>query len=424
VQLEGSGVAVEAALTPRCASRLEPSTSFSQPCPLAHHGPDAVGAVVFCRAISSVWRNGQHPHGRQGRRFLWALRTQRADPRPNLGNQRRREHSQCRGQHSEECIAAADSRIAPQGFLTVETFGHACRLIGWVQNGKPVDASLKHKGECFLHAACSPGLTSRISWPASQVRRLPSSFCCCAAKQRYLSRRQGQVLAHVPGQCAHRWPSRGYCIIWFFNLDSVLNQIDPQETRRMNSSSDQSCPTRLSVRYGIVASRHSVNCISIDHDDLCRTLSDMHAKGSLDATEFVIAMYLIQAIMSNKLPKVPAVLPPGLLEAARVTPATAALQPQTTGLAPQLTGPGPYPIRPQTTGASVGHQRSTPISPNSTGVQLAAIPGWDITAQEKANSDIYFTRLDSQNKGLVEGDTAVPFFSESGLPQHVLAQVW
>jgi epidermal growth factor receptor substrate 15 len=128
--------------------------------------------------------------------------------------------------------------------------------------------------------------------------------------------------------------------------------------------------------------------------------------------------------MSNKLSKVPTVLPPGLLESARVTPASAPIQAQTTGLAPQFTGPAAHPIRPQTTGASIARQSSMSISPNATGSQASGIQGWDISAQEKATADTYFARLDPQNKGLIDGEAAVPFFSESGLSQPVLAQIW
>jgi epidermal growth factor receptor substrate 15 len=61
--------------------------------------------------------------------------------------------------------------------------------------------------------------------------------------------------------------------------------------------------------------------------------------------------------------------------------------------------------------------------PNAFPVQQQA-PSWDVTAQEKDSFDGFFTTLDTQNKGFIEGDVAVPFLVQSGLPDEALAQVW
>ncbi|KAI0637253.1 hypothetical protein C8Q77DRAFT_1051385 [Trametes polyzona] len=190
-------------------------------------------------------------------------------------------------------------------------------------------------------------------------------------------------------------------------------------------------------------------------------LADTKNRGSLDATDFTIAMYLIQASMSGQLQTLPATLPPYIYEQA-----THGVVPQATGdsghISPSLTGGFPSrPIQAQYTGQTLssiqpqmtgqtfssiqpqmtGPMRSTPAAPplparsaaptasspafpflqqQSTG----ATPQWDVTPQEKANSDRIFDSLDTQKKGYIEGDVAVPFMLQSKLPEDVLAQVW
>lgn len=51
-------------------------------------------------------------------------------------------------------------------------------------------------------------------------------------------------------------------------------------------------------------------------------------------------------------------------------------------------------------------------------------PQWDVTPTEKSNSDQFFDTLDTQKRGYIEGDVAVPFMLQSKLPEDVLAQVW
>src|SRR5579872_6737835 len=106
------------------------------------------------------------------------------------------------------------------------------------------------------------------------------------------------------------------------------------------------------------------NCPSLAH----RNLADTQNRGSLDAVDFCIAMYLIQATMSGQLSFVPTTLPPGLYDqpsgkfdavvsqstgsSIQPSPSTSRfpagpLQPQYTGgLQSQLTGRGPAPSIP------------------------------------------------------------------------------
>ncbi|KAI0057121.1 hypothetical protein BV25DRAFT_1863870, partial [Artomyces pyxidatus] len=208
-------------------------------------------------------------------------------------------------------------------------------------------------------------------------------------------------------------------------------------------------------------------------------LSDTQNRGSLDVTDFTIAMYLIQASMSGALSFVPTTLPPGLYEQASGTdsisafstssvkthatggsgsfspglsgvfpsrPGGSAVQPQYTGqaLQQQFTG---QPVQQHFTGQALQHQYTgQPLQPQSTGAGITPAarqrtapavppfplpqnatgqaPAWDVTPAEKTSADNFFTTLDSRKQGYIEGDIAVPFLLQSKLPEDVLAQVW
>jgi epidermal growth factor receptor substrate 15 len=157
--------------------------------------------------------------------------------------------------------------------------------------------------------------------------------------------------------------------------------------------------------------------------------------------------------MSGQLPFVPTSLPPGLYEQAGGLPAGVATH--GTGSSgfqsPALTGgfPGRAPIAQQYTGAST----ASPMQQQMTGSKLgpplparnanpaAALgasafgitpqftgqsqgPPWDVTAAEKVNSDRFFDGIDTQRAGFIEGDAAVSFLTQSGLPGDVLATIW
>ncbi|KAI5983758.1 hypothetical protein EDD15DRAFT_1834720 [Pisolithus albus] len=167
-------------------------------------------------------------------------------------------------------------------------------------------------------------------------------------------------------------------------------------------------------------------------------LCDTHDRGALDAADFTIAMYLIQTVMSGKLPFIPTTLPPGLYEQA-----SGSLTAQVTGGSSHLGTPAssnfsfsstkPPPVQPQFTGQ--GARNISPTLPSRRPGPAAQIPPfssitaqpsapWDITPAEKATSDRFFDTLDTLKRGYIEGDVAVPFMLQSKLPEDVLAQVW
>ena len=177
----------------------------------------------------------------------------------------------------------------------------------------------------------------------------------------------------------------------------------------------------------------------------------------MDATDFTVAMYLIQASMSGQLQTIPTVLPPSFYEQAangvvpqatgdsgHVSPSFTgsfpgrSIQPQYTGqtlsqIQPQMTGQALSLVQPQMTGTIRSPPPPPParsaapppsgstfpfVQPQATGAQ------WDVTPQEKANSDRIFDSLDAQKRGYIEGDVAVPFMLQSKLPEDALAQIW
>jgi epidermal growth factor receptor substrate 15 len=165
-------------------------------------------------------------------------------------------------------------------------------------------------------------------------------------------------------------------------------------------------------------------------------------------------MYFVRAAMSNPSLSLPTTLPPGLYEQAGGKPSSVvshgtggsiglpssplgsaflagqtSVKPQFTGgvlnaVRPQYTS---QPLQPQTKGQrrlSASITSLTSPFPNVIKPQTASSQLWDVTPAEKATFDGFFRTLDTQNKGYIEGDVAVPFLLQSGLGEDVLAQVW
>jgi len=144
-----------------------------------------------------------------------------------------------------------------------------------------------------------------------------------------------------------------------------------------------------------------------------RNLSDTQQRGSLDLPDFIIGMYLIQSCMASPDLALPASLPTGVYEAAsggRPAP-TSPISRQSTGsnIRAQYTGV----VQPQYTGQSISSPRKqTPTAP------------WDVSPEGKAASDQFFAQLDTQRKGVIDGDIAVPFMLQSQLDEASLASIW
>jgi epidermal growth factor receptor substrate 15 len=175
-------------------------------------------------------------------------------------------------------------------------------------------------------------------------------------------------------------------------------------------------------------------------------LADTQQRGALDLPDFIIGMYYLQHLMTGSIKDLPITLPPGLYEQAsggrpKPTVPTNPMVAQLTGSGParltqQLTGQGI--MQPQRTGQSAIAQSPTrqytapPAAAPSMQAPFAAPiqpaqsaqPSWDVTSESKVASDRFFDGLDTGRKGFIEGDIAVPFLMQSGLPETDLAQVW
>lgn len=173
---------------------------------------------------------------------------------------------------------------------------------------------------------------------------------------------------------------------------------------------------------------------------LLRNLADTQDRGALDATDFIIGMYLIQASMSGQLSFIPTSLPPGLYEQAsgsggvvsHITGGGVPISPVSPGYlhrsikGVQQQHTGPSALQAQTTGpkkAPVLPVRK-PTAPMGSSPFATTQQAWDVTPTEKATADRFFDTLDSQKLGYIEGAVAVPFMLQSNLPEEVLAQVW
>ncbi|CEF86522.1 hypothetical protein SNK03_011118 [Fusarium graminearum] len=143
-------------------------------------------------------------------------------------------------------------------------------------------------------------------------------------------------------------------------------------------------------------------------------LADVEQRGALVLTEFIIAMHLLTSMKTGALRSLPSVLPPGLYEAA-----------SRRGPVPRQssTGPGISAIPRQLSGTAQVRTNSPlgrpPMSPQQSGAS-----DWAVTPADKARFDQIYADLDKGNKGYITGEEAVPFFSQSNLPEDSLAQIW
>lgn len=153
------------------------------------------------------------------------------------------------------------------------------------------------------------------------------------------------------------------------------------------------------------------------------SLADVNGKGSLDVSEFVIAMHLLASYKSGAMRAVPNTLPQGLLDAASRRPPARLSGPQRPlSAAGQPTQPLPQQFTGQLGGRPqspiVRQQMGTPLSAQSTGEQ------WMISPVDKQRFDQVFATVDTTGQGFITGEQAVQFFGNARLPEEVLAQVW
>ncbi len=150
-------------------------------------------------------------------------------------------------------------------------------------------------------------------------------------------------------------------------------------------------------------------------------LADTEQRGALTVTEFIVAMHLLASSKSGVLRALPNTLPPGLYEAAARRGPVRQMSGVPTGT------PAVPPIPGQFSGAAAGRTGSPmdrPGFPAPIQAQPTGAGGWVISPADKARFDAIYVTLDKTNRGFITGDEAVPFFSNSKLPEEVLAQIW
>lgn len=145
-------------------------------------------------------------------------------------------------------------------------------------------------------------------------------------------------------------------------------------------------------------------------------LADTEQRGALVQAEFTIAMHLLTSMKTGSLRALPNLLPAPLYEAAmrRGSPSAPRQSPQNTAVSAvprQMSGAG------QRQGSPLGR---SPIGLQATGQAVE----WAVAPGDKVKFDQIFADLDKGNKGVITGEEAVPFFSQSNLPEDALAQIW
>lgn len=149
-------------------------------------------------------------------------------------------------------------------------------------------------------------------------------------------------------------------------------------------------------------------------------LADTEQRGALALPEFVIAMHLLTSVKTGALRALPNVLPAGLYEAATRSAAAPRQSPSNTGgitaIPRQLSGSAQQ----QRTGSPLN--RPPIVAAQATGA--ASNNDWAITPADKARFDQIYLDFDKTNKGYITGEEAVPFLSQSNLPEDTLAQIW
>lgn len=138
-------------------------------------------------------------------------------------------------------------------------------------------------------------------------------------------------------------------------------------------------------------------------------LCDRNASGSLNKTEFIMAMYLIQLCMTNSasVKPLPSVLPAQLWNSIDSNSVPAAAS----------------PLSANSTGRSSLARQGT-ISRLSSGVFTNASTDWSLSMEKKQQFDSIFDSLDKGRAGSLSSQVLVPFFLSSRLNQETLASIW
>ncbi|PPQ70316.1 hypothetical protein CVT24_013011 [Panaeolus cyanescens] len=168
----------------------------------------------------------------------------------------------------------------------------------------------------------------------------------------------------------------------------------------------------------------------------------------LDFREFTFAMYYIQALQSCKIPAVPDTIPHELYDQFKQLDAVIQNTPAPSPRPPPSRPPPPPPPttkpafkrspRPSSSSAASGPTSpslaSSSESLSASVSSLAVLPSpeelpvasdvWDISFYEKFEADKQFVKLDTENKGYIDGKTATEFMLSYNMSSADLARIW
>ncbi|KAG5718666.1 hypothetical protein E4T56_gene16621 [Termitomyces sp. T112] len=287
------------------------------------------------------------------------------------------------------------------GWLPRKGVAIALRLMGWAQKGETITPDLVHKPGPLPEIEGYSAVTQQVTG-TSLAKSPPPSLPVLTVQEK----------------------------VKFLN---IFNKAGPDSNGLLNSTK---------ARDIFLKSK-------LSNDTLLQiwSIADTQDRGALDSTDFAIAMYFIQALMSGQITFVPTSLPPGLYQQAGGSSASnqGSVRSQMTGnsgsfsplrgvfpqtrstIQPQYTGPSQL-LQPNHTGLSATSSKppATPARPTSSFLvqRNGQTPQWDLTPGDKASADKFFDELDTARRGYIEGDVAVPFLLKSNLPGEELARVW
>ncbi|KAI8636920.1 hypothetical protein BD408DRAFT_425404 [Parasitella parasitica] len=211
------------------------------------------------------------------------------------------------------------------------------------------------------------------------------------------------------------------------------------------------------------AAKEVLSRSNIGDDNLAHIwdLSNVTNQPQLSFPEFATAMYLTSMEMTGI--DIPAALPDDIRNEIRNAVIAVQNEPQQSLIPQQSTGFLPLQstgyVSSQTTGYGMQQPMMTGVSPMNGGPQVAMPTGmannnmdftnrmmphtatytppsgfeslsknvkipWAVTAEEKKRYSKIFKAWDTENKGILSGDKSKEIFSQSGLPQNVLMQIW
>ncbi|KAJ2731943.1 hypothetical protein IW152_004156 [Coemansia sp. BCRC 34962] len=264
-------------------------------------------------------------------------------------------------------LADTDSK----GHLTAQEFGVAMKLISLAQAHRPValshlkdEVQLPDMKGVDLSLAVGPVTEASISVGDSHVRRDSTA-----------SSAGWSNLMIGSGSDAPAEPT-----------------VPPKDRQQYKQIFEKSHPVDGAISGAAARALFTKTKLSSEQLASIWALADPNSEGKLRLPGFIVAMYYIRSLMSNRSFELPRSCPSSLWRSAG----------------------GEAPLR-SPTGSSLANV-STP--------DLASSPYWDVTPDERVRYDQFFRNLDQQRAGYLSGDVPVNFFLKSKLPEASLSKIW